>query len=76
MTYQKLVETLADDPEQLEQTYQAALKAGQADAFKQAIDTRRTAAPDNLLYAAWFHRLHYAAAQAKGAFVKLSLIHI
>ncbi len=70
MSYHELVTTLGDDAEQLETAYQAALKAGQADAFRQAIDARRTAAPQNQLYAAWYYRLHYAAAQAKGAFVK------
>ena len=70
MSYQELVTTLAEDPEQLEQAYQAALKAGEADAFRQAIAARRTAAPDNLLYAAWFYRLQHTATQVKGAFVK------
>jgi hypothetical protein len=50
----------------MEQIYHAALKAGETDAFKQAIDDSHTNAPGNLLYAAWFHRLKYAAAQAKG----------
>jgi len=31
MSYQELVTTLAEDPEHLEQAYQAALKAGEAD---------------------------------------------
>jgi hypothetical protein len=50
----------------MEEVYQAALKAGEADAFKQAIDDGHASTPDNLLYAAWFHRLKYTAAQAKG----------
>ena len=70
MSYPDLIDALGDDAEQLEQAYQAALKAGQADAFKQAIVNRRTAAPENRLYAAWFYRLQHAAAQAKGSFVK------
>ena len=70
MSYLELIDALGDDAEQLEQAYQAALKAGQADAFKQAIVSRRTAAPENRLYAAWFYRLQHAAAQAKGSFVK------
>lgn len=70
MSYNELVSALGDDAEQLEKAYQAALKAGQAEAFKQAIDARQTAAPDNLLYAAWYYRLRHAAAQAKGSFVK------
>ncbi len=65
MTYQQRVNDLAADPEQLEQVYQSALKAGQVDAFEQAIDAGYESAPDNLLYAAWFHRLKYTAKKAK-----------
>ena len=65
MSYHDTISALAEDPEQLEQVYHAALKAGETDAFKQAIDDSHAAAPENLLYAAWFHRLKYAAAQAK-----------
>jgi hypothetical protein len=65
-SYQDKVSTLAQDPEQLEQTYQAALRAGEVEAFRQAIDDSHAAAPENLLYAAWFYRLKQAAAQAKG----------
>ena len=53
-----------------DRAYGAAVKAGQADAFRQAIDARRTAAPDNLLYAAWFYRLQHAAAGVKESFVR------
>jgi hypothetical protein len=49
----------------MEQVFQAALKSGETVAFKQAIDDCHSSAPENLLYAAWFHRLKYAAAQAK-----------
>lgn len=70
MSYHELVSALGDDAEQLEKAYQAAVKAGQAEAFKQAIDARQTAAPGNLLYAAWFYRLQHAAAGAKESFVR------
>ena len=66
MSYHDTVGALAADAEQLEQVYHAALEAGEPDAFKQAIDDSHANAPDNLLYAAWFHRLQYAAAQVKG----------
>jgi len=66
MSYHDTVSDLAQDAEQLELVYQAALKAGELDDFKQAIDASYTNAPENLLYAAWFHRLKYAVAQAKG----------
>lgn len=63
--YQDTISALATDAEQLEQVYQTALKADDTDAFKQAIDHSYTSAPENLLYAAWFHRLRYSASQAK-----------
>ncbi|HSR29981.1 MAG TPA: hypothetical protein VLY63_05395 [Anaerolineae bacterium] len=66
MSYHDAVSALSEDAEQLEQIYHAALKAGDADAFKQAIDDSHTSTPENLLYAAWFHRLRYTAARAKG----------
>jgi hypothetical protein len=66
MSIQETVSTLAEDAEQLEQVYHEALKDGEAEAFKEAIDAGHTNAPENLLYAAWFHRLKYTAAQAKG----------
>jgi hypothetical protein len=65
MSYHDAVSALAQDAEQLEQVYHAALEAGETDAFKQAIDESHTTAPENLLYAAWFYRLKYTAAQAK-----------
>jgi len=65
MTYQQRVNDLAADPEQLEQEYQAALKAGQAGEFEQAIEDGYENAPDNLLYAAWFYRLKHTAKKAK-----------
>jgi hypothetical protein len=66
MSYHDKVSTLAQDAEQMEQVYHAALKADETDAFKEAIDDSYRSAPENLLYAAWFHRLKRAAAQAKG----------
>jgi hypothetical protein len=66
MSYHDTVSGLAEDAEQLELVYQSALKAGELDDFKLAIDASHTSAPENLLYAAWFHRLKYAVAQAKG----------
>lgn len=64
MSYHDTVSALAEDAEQLEQVYHTALKAGETDAFKQAIDDNHMTAPDNLLYAAWFYRFKYSAARA------------
>lgn len=69
MAYLETIKSLADNPEQLEQAYQAALKAGQTDAFREAIDASRAAAPDDKLLAAWFYRLNYAATQVKESFI-------
>lgn len=66
MSYQETVSALAGDAEQLEQVYQGALKAGEGGAFQEAIEAGHRAAPENLLYAAWFHRLQAAAEQVKG----------
>jgi len=66
MSYDETISNLAQDPEQLEQVYQVALKTGDAESFKEAVDASHTKEPENMLYAAWFHRLKYTAAQAKG----------
>ncbi len=81
MSYNEKIEALRSDAEQLERVYQQAREAGETDAFKQAIDASYASAPDNLLYAAWFHRLQHAADQAKafavawGWVVPLALIN-
>jgi len=69
MTYQETVDNLGDNAEQLENLYQAAVRAGKGDAFREAIDARRAAAPDNLLYAAWYYRLRASAARSRDAFI-------
>jgi len=66
MSFHERVRALAEEPEFLEQVYQASVEAGEEDAFRKAIDHSHLAAPGNLLYAAWFHRLKVTAAQAKG----------
>jgi hypothetical protein len=65
MSYQDTISDLSKNPEQLEQLYQEAVKAGETAAFKEAIDDSHIFAPENLLYAAWFHRLKYSAERAK-----------
>lgn len=65
-SYREKVGALAGDAEQLERVYQAAVKAGEAEAFEEAIEASHASAPGNLLYAAWFYRLRTAADRAKG----------
>ncbi len=65
MSYHEKIEALAQDPEQLELIYQEALKSGEGDAFKQALERNYTTSPENLLFAAWFYRLKQSMAQTK-----------
>jgi hypothetical protein len=65
MSYHDAISDLSDNPEALEQLYYDALKAGQQKAFQEAIDYNYNYSPKNLLLAGWFHRLHFAAEQAK-----------
>lgn len=74
MSYNEIVHSLAEDAEQMEQVYQAARKAGNTDVFENAIEAIYTTSPDNLLYAAWFHRLKYRADQAKSFVVAWSWV--
>lgn len=68
MHYHELIRTHAADAEQLERLYQDALQAGADGAFREAIEAERAAAPDNLLYAAWFYRLRQTAGRVKESF--------
>ncbi|MCB8981542.1 MAG: hypothetical protein H6657_29395 [Ardenticatenaceae bacterium] len=65
MSYHETVNALSENPEALEGLYHDAIKAGNKKAFQQAIDDNYQNAPSNLLLASWYHRLHYAARQAK-----------
>ena len=65
MSYLDQLTALGDDPRELEQLYRRADAAGDRDAFSAAIEERHRAAPDHLLYAAWYHRLHASAGDAK-----------
>lgn len=69
MLYQEKIRTYAADAAQLEELYQAAVRAGEVDAFRQAIDDGQTSAPDNLLYAAWYYRLKNSAIHARDSFI-------
>lgn len=65
MSYLDQISDLAQNPEQLEQVYHAAVEAGEASAFEQAIEDNHANLPENLLFAAWFFRLKYTAAKVK-----------
>lgn len=68
-SYRDAMSALAADPEHLELVYQEARESGETAAFREAIDASYATAPDNLLYAAWFHRLKHKAARASGIVV-------
>lgn len=57
MSYAEQIETLHNDPQQLETLFQTARQAEESAAFADALRARFAAAPENLLYAAWYYRL-------------------
>lgn len=66
MTYLPTVLQHASNPEELELSYQQAVKAGAEADFAAAIESGYAQTGDNLLLAAWHYRLAYAAAKVKG----------
>lgn len=61
MTYEQILTDYADDPEQLELTFLKATRAGDTQAFTDAIYARHEANPAHMLFAAWYYRLAYSA---------------
>ena len=61
MSYLEKIREFARDPEQLELTYQSAVKAGERDAFAEALQVVHAEEGGNLLYSAWYYRLIHAA---------------
>jgi len=55
------IRAASSDPHRLERLYRAALREGQAAAFRSALLACYDQAPDNVLYAAWFYRLQPVA---------------
>ena len=66
MSYLPTILQHASDPEELELSYQQAVKVGAEEAFAEAVEAGYAQAGDNLLLAAWHYRLAYAMAKAKG----------
>lgn len=60
MNYLERIRELAIAPEQLELTYQAAVKAGERGAFVAAMHSAHAEDNHNLLFAAWHYRLMHA----------------
>ena len=61
MDYLNEMRTHVDNPQNMEELYQGALKAGQAADFERAVLAGFEEAPENLLYAAWYYRLKQAS---------------
>ena len=67
MTFREEIEAAESAPKQIERLFQSALKEKREAEFRADLITCHRAAPDNLLYAAWFHRLRAAAADSTSA---------
>ena len=63
MNYTETIAQLGDDARQMENLFRSAQRSGEDAEFAQAIEALYALAPQNLLYAAWWHRL---AARANG----------
>jgi hypothetical protein len=66
MSYMPTIQRLAENPAELEQAYQQAVRAGDEAAFAEAIEAGYADSGANLLLAAWHYRLTCAAAAVKG----------
>lgn len=58
------IQSAKNDPQKLEQLYQAAQGEGQTEDFQSALLACYEATPDNLLYAAWFFRFQQTTESA------------
>jgi hypothetical protein len=65
MKYLSQIRDARDAPQQLELLFQTALKANEAAEFKRDLLACYEAAPDNVLYAAWYYRFEHAASEAQ-----------
>jgi hypothetical protein len=61
--YLTLIDAAAANPEALERLYQAARRGGAAAAFRGAVAAAHQESPENLLYSAWYYRLHQPAVE-------------
>ena len=72
MTYLETIQSLTNDPEALELAYREAVKAGKEAAFAEAVEAAYTEEGENLLLAAWHHRLAGAVSRPRGRTVAWS----
>jgi hypothetical protein len=64
MDYVELMQDASGDPARLERSYREAVAAADDARFAEAVHTAYAGQPGNLLYAAWHHRLAWAAEAA------------
>jgi hypothetical protein len=62
-SYREMIAAAQNDPEQLEQLYQAARRARRADQFARDVHALHQDSPENVLYAAWHYRLQHSASE-------------
>jgi hypothetical protein len=62
VSYREQIQTAQNDPEQMEQLYQAARRARHADQFAQDVQALYQESSENVLYAAWHYRLQQKSA--------------
>lgn len=72
MTYLETIQGLANNPEKLELAYRDAVKAGEEAAFAEAVEAGYAERSDDLLLAAWHHRLAGAVTRTRGRAVAWS----
>lgn len=61
--YRELIAAAQNDPEQVEQLYQAARRTRHADQFAQDMHALYQESSENMLYAAWHYRLQHSASE-------------
>ena len=72
MTYLETIQSLANNAEGLELAYRQAANAGDEAAFAEAVEAAYAGTSDNLLLAAWHHRLAGAVTRTRGRTVAWS----
>ena len=67
MDYLERIRRYYNDPMELEALYQSARKTREVTTFRTAVITCREESPDNVLYAAWYHRMQGNAGEVAAA---------
>jgi hypothetical protein len=65
MRYQSAIQSASTDPQALEELFQTAQRQNETPEFRADLEACYHAAPDNLLYAAWYFRLQQPTAEPR-----------